>query len=195
MDTLQLIVFELLKLFSGLYILLVALRFILQIVRADFYNPMSQFIVKATNPLLLPLRKIIPGLFGIDLASLVLIVILQLIAIQLLAFVLGAGMLPLVVLVGCLVYKLIFLFFNIYFFSLIIVAILSWIAPQTHNPVVSILHSITEPALKPIRQLIPPMGGLDFSVMIAGIILWILMTVVNNMNVFKNLKAMLGSLM
>ena len=167
MDKLSQIAYLLVEFFSYAYILIVVLRFLLQLVRADFYNPLSQFIVRATNPILLPLRKVIPGFLGIDVASVVLALALQMIAFQLLGFITGQGTYPIVSLIIASFYKLIILVLNIYFFSFIIMVVISWIAPHNHNPVISLISSITEPVLSPIRRVIPSMGGLDFSVMIA----------------------------
>lgn len=167
MDKLTQIALLLIQFISFLYILIVVLRFLLQLVRADFYNPLSQFIVKATNPLLLPLRKVIPGFFGIDFASIILAIALQMLALQLMASVAGQGLLPFGSLLIFTLMKLVELVLNIYFFSFIIMVIISWIAPHSHNPALSIIISLTEPVLRPIRKVIPPMGGLDFSIMIA----------------------------
>jgi YggT family protein len=173
MDKLSQIAHLLVEFFFYAYILIVMLRFLLQLVRADFYNPLSQFIVKATNPILIPLRKIIPGFFGIDFASLILAIVLQMLAFQLLGFIQGHGVYPIVGLLISSVLKLIVLVLNIYFFSFIIMVVISWIAPHTHNPIIALISSLTEPVLRPIRNVIPSMGGLDFSVMIAmlGIII------------------------
>lgn len=152
----------------GLYILIVMLRFMLQLVRADFYNPFSQFVVKATNPPLKPLRRLIPGWGGIDVASLVLVFLLQLIAILFLGMLYGgfdAG----ISIPGLFVYtiaKLVSLVLYIYFFSLIVIAVLSWVSTGGYNPVVGLLVSITEPLLRPVRRLMPNTGVFDFSVMI-----------------------------
>jgi YggT family protein len=87
MDKLSQVGALMVQFFFYAYILIVVLRFLLQVVRADFYNPLSQFIVSATNPVLIPLRKVVPSLFGIDIASIALAIILQMIALQLLFFV------------------------------------------------------------------------------------------------------------
>lgn len=156
------------------YILIVVLRFLLQTVRADFYNPLSQFIVKATNPILLPLRKVIPGLFGIDLSSVVLAFALQVLAFQTLGFIKDHGLYPINILLFYSLKELLELVLNIYFFSFLIMIVVSWIAPHTHNPAISIINSITDPVLRPIRRIIPPMGGLDFSVMVVMLGIYIL---------------------
>lgn len=146
----------------GLYATLVVLRFLLQLMRADFYNPVSQFIVKATAPLLNPLRRVIPGLAGIDLASVVLMWLLQSLELALVIIVSGMGA-NLVATLAWAVPELIDLAINIFLFSILIQVILSWINPGTYNPALSLIHSLTEPLLRPARKLIPPISGLDFS--------------------------------
>ncbi|WP_299729505.1 YggT family protein [uncultured Endozoicomonas sp.] len=158
---------------GGLYIMAVLVRFLLQLVRADFYNPISQAIVKATSPLLTPIRKVIPGYAGIDFASLVLALVLQII----LYYVLFAlsGFSPAQVPVGAVLFKSVIQicieFLNIYMFSLIIIAIASWVAAGSYNPGLMLLHQITEPLSSRIRKVIPPMGGLDFSLMVLVIVI------------------------
>lgn len=174
MDKLTQIAHLLVSFAFSMYILIVVLRFLLQTVRADFYNPLSQFIVKATNPVLLPLRRIIPGLFGIDLSSILLAIVLQMASVQLLGFLLGDSWYPPLPLLFFTLKELAELVLNIYFFSFLIMVVVSWIAPQSHNPAISIIHSITEPVLRPIRRILPPMGGLDFSVMAAMLGIYIL---------------------
>ena len=148
----------------GLYAVIVMLRFLLQLVRADFYNPLSQFIVKATTPVLNPLRRIIPGVGGRDIASLVLVWLVLSIEVLLVFLISGQG---LQILASALlaVPKLVELTINIFLFSILIQVILSWVTPGAHNPAVSVIHSLTEPLLAPARRWIPPMGGLDLSPM------------------------------
>ncbi|ODS24571.1 hypothetical protein AB835_03035 [Candidatus Endobugula sertula] len=174
MDKLVQIMHLLITFASSIYITIVVVRFILQWVRADFYNPLSQFIVKATNPLLLPLRKVVPGFLGIDFASLVLAWLLQIATIGLLSIISGHGIPPLWAVLVYSIRELLLLVLNIYLLSFIVLVIISWIAPHNHNPAISLIVSITEPVLAPIRRIIPPMGGLDFSIMIALLIIYIL---------------------
>lgn len=146
-----------------LYLTIIMLRFLFQVVRADFYNPLSQFIVRATNPLLLPLRKIIPGVGGLDLAALVLALLFHFIVIELLAL---AGFSTLVSPVNALVWALIgtvSLVLNIFFVALLVMIIASWIAPMSSHPVLMLIHQLVEPAMAPFRKIIPPMGGLDIT--------------------------------
>lgn len=153
----------------GLYLLIVVLRFLLQLVRADFYNPISQFIVKATNPLLIPLRKAIPGWGGIDIASLVLAVIIQGIAIVLILLL--NGIQPPVETIAWAAIGLISLILKIFFWGLLITVIASWIAPNSYNPALILINQILEPAIKPIRKIMPDMGGIDLSPIIAFLLI------------------------
>lgn len=146
-----------------LYMLAMLLRFLLQLVRADFYNPISQFLVKATNPLVLPLRRVVPGFGGLDIASLLLTIVLQLLGIVLVLVLLGVGMPPVMLLLLWSALGVVGLLVNIYFFALLATIILSWVAPGSQNPAVFLLHQITEPVMAPFRKMLPPMGGLDLS--------------------------------
>lgn len=145
-----------------LYLLIVMLRFLLQIVRADFYNPVSQFIVKATAPVLKPFRSIIPGYGGIDLSSLVVAWLIKTIELVLIIAISGKGLMLLYPLLQA-IPELIELTINIFLFSVLIVVILSWVSPGGYNPAISLLHSLTEPVMRPARKIIPAMGGLDLS--------------------------------
>lgn len=155
---------------GSLYLLIVLLRFILQLVRADFYNPLSQFIVKATQPLVTPLRRIIPGFAGLDLASLILAIVVQLVlmivTLTLMGYNVGGFILQLLVwsLIG-----VTSLFLKVFFFALIISVILSWVAPGSYNPGAQLVNQICEPLLAPFRKLLPNLGGLDISPIFAFI--------------------------
>ncbi|MEY3017432.1 MAG: hypothetical protein RL336_567 [Pseudomonadota bacterium] len=152
-----------------LYLFVVVARFLLQIARADFYNPISQFIVKATNPLLLPIRKVVPGLGGLDLASIVLGIVLQVVAMSILLLLQGyslynPAMLALWGLIG-----LVSMAINFYYFALLASIILSWIAPGSYHPAVLLLSQLVAPVMRPIQAIIPSMGGLDISPIFAFI--------------------------
>lgn len=172
---------------GSLYLLVVLLRFILQLVRADFYNPLSQFIVRATQPLLKPLRKVIPGLAGLDLSSLVLAILVQLLLMALTLMLMGHGLdNPLQLLIWSII-GVTALFLKVFFFALIISVILSWVAQGSHNPAVELINQICEPLLVPIRRVLPSMGGLDFSPIVAFLILNLI-----DMLVIRNLAVMTG---
>ncbi len=157
-----------------LYVLLVLLRFLLQYLRADFYNPVSQFVVRATTPPLKPLRKIIPGLGGQEIASLVL-ALLVLLAKYLLIRTLGMGAIDIanvlapigavgpggLLIIACA--EVLASFINIFLFAIIIQVILSWVSPGNYNPAVALIHTVAQPVMRPIQKFIPPLGGLDLS--------------------------------
>lgn len=174
---------------GSLYLLIVLLRFILQLVRADFYNPVSQFIVRATHPLVKPLRQIIPSIAGLDLASLVLAIVVQLVLMALTLMLMGYGLGdPLQLLVWSIV-GVTALFLKVFFFALIISVILSWVAQGSHNPTAMLINQICEPLLAPIRRMLPSMGGLDLSPIVAFLLLNLI-----DMLVIRNLAVMTGML-
>lgn len=167
---------------GSLYLLIMLLRFVLQLVRADFYNPLSQFIVRATQPLLKPVRRIIPSLFGLDMSSLLLATVIQMIIMALtLLLAYGTTGNPLQLLVWAII-GVTALFLKIFFFAMIISVILSWVAPQSHNPGAELVNQICEPALAPFRRIVPNLGGLDISPILAFMVLKLLdMLVINNL--------------
>lgn len=157
----------------GLYILVVLLRFLLHWMRADFYNPISQFIVTATNPPLRFLRRFIPDLAGIDLASVVLMLVLSMVKTWLMFSMVGQA----ATFQGLLVYavgELLQLTVYVFIFTILIRVVLSWVAPhQGYNPALRVLHDLTEPLMAPARRLIPPIGGLDISPIVVFIFLYL----------------------
>jgi len=152
----------------GLYILTVMLRFLLAAVRADFYNPISQFLVKVTNPPLLPMRKLLPSVGKIDTSSLVLMLGLQMLSFTLIGLLRG-GQLSIVALLVLSLAELISLLLNVFLFAILIQVVVSWINPGTYNPAISLLYSLTEPVLRPCRRLLPAMSGIDLSPLLAMI--------------------------
>ena len=161
-----------------LYVLLVMLRFIFQLLRADFYNPVSQFVVRATTPPLKPLRKIIPGMAGQDMAALVLCLLILLLKYTIIRS-MGAGVIDIANVLaplgsasigGLIVIALadmLATFINVFLFAIIIQVILSWVNPGAYNPVIGLVNSISRPALRPVQRFIPPLGGLDLSPLFA----------------------------
>jgi YggT family protein len=172
---------------SQLYVGAFVLRFLLQATRADFYNPFSQFIVRVTQPLLKPLRRIMPGWRGIDFAALLLIVVLQAIAVVVWLLIRGAPLVPEGIAILTLV-KLIDLVLNIYFLALIIHAILSWVV-QGYHPVMAVLSDLTAPILNPIRRILPTAGGIDFSPMVAILLIMFIRILLGD--IFPSLRGLL----
>lgn len=146
----------------GLYMGAVMLRFLLAVVRADFYNPVSQFLVKVTNPLLRPLRRVIPSLGGVDVASLVLLLVLQVLELVVVGLITGFSFqIPGLLVLS--VAELLALLFQIYFFTILIQIVLSWVSPGGYNPAVALLYSLNEPVLGRARRILPPIHGFDLS--------------------------------
>lgn len=157
------------------YIMIVIARFLLQMVRADFYNPVSQGIVKLTSPLLNPLRRVIPGVGGLDIASLVLVAVLVVIKLALLFMLQGAdpsqfASLQFLILVLRSLANTLTLFF---LYAIFLMVIMSWVTQGSYNPLYDILQQITEPLLGPARRILPEMGGLDLSPLIVGIVIMV----------------------
>ena len=154
----------------GFYVLVVVLRFLLQVLRADFYNPLSQFVVKLTTPVLRPLRRVIPGMWGLDVASILLAWVLTAIELGLLAAILGGGV-SLLAPFAWAVPELLSLVLNVFLFAVIAQALLSWVNPDPYSPASVVLRDLTRPVLQPLRRLIPPMGGFDLTPMAAAVAL------------------------
>ena len=173
----QAIIF-LVKLFFDIYILALILRYLLTIVRVDSLNPLSTLIMKVTNPLLKPLRRTIPGYFGIDWASIISLFLVQAIEIILVALIITGGIPAFSGLTMLTIAYLLRTILYIYLFIIIVQVIISWINPNAYNPITTIMYQISEPILKPIRQFIPSSGGLDFSPLVALIIINLLMILI-----------------
>ena len=158
----------------GLYILIVLLRFLFHLTRANYYNPISQFIVKASNPPLSRLRRVIPELWGIDFAAVVLLIVLESVRISVAALLIGrspqlAGVLVLSIA------ELLKLAVYVMVFSIFIRALLSWISMGRSHPMLQLLYSFTEPLMAPARRILPAMGGLDLSPIIVFIVLMLIL--------------------
>ncbi|RVU83602.1 YggT family protein [Leucothrix sargassi] len=169
-------VFLVQTLFS-LYTSAIIIRFLLGYARADFYNPLSQFIVKITNPVLVPARRFVPSVGKLDTSAVLVAYILIFIKSLLLSNMLGAnlGIAGLLVMsVGDLISSVIW----IYIIALIIMAVISWIGSASGNPVVPLIQSLTSPLVTPARRVIPPVGMMDFSPMVVMLGLYILLIIV-----------------
>lgn len=154
-----------------LYIITFVLRFILQWVRADFRNPITQFFARITNPLVLPVRRLIPSIGGVDAATIVIILLLELLATIVLINLTCLGEPYFIQVIGLMLLRVAYLLLRTYLFVIFIYVLMSWISPGTFNPATSLLSSIAEPVLKPFRKVIPPIGGFDLSALFALIII------------------------
>ncbi len=174
MSTSAEIAIYILRTLGSLYVMLVLLRFLFQMVRADFYNPISQFVAKATNPLLMPLRKVIPGFFGVDLAALVLALVIQWGIIQLILVIGGRGFINPMYTLSWSAISLLSTVLTIYFWCLIISIVVSWVAPFSQNPAILLVRQLVAPVMAPFQKLIPPLGGIDITPIFAFMVLHIL---------------------
>ncbi len=165
----------------SVYLIAMLLRFLLQLVRADFYNPISQFLAKVTNPPVIPLRKVIPGLGSIDFASLLLAILLQMVGIVVLLLINGLMLPNIFLLLVWSVLGVVGLLVNIYFFALLAMIILSWVAAGSRHPAIYLLYQITEPVMVPFRKALPAMGGMDFSPILVFILINIIQIALRHM--------------
>ncbi|MGL5147569.1 MAG: YggT family protein [Plesiomonas shigelloides] len=152
-----------------LYLMVVILRIWLQLVRADFYNPFSQFIVKATHPILAPMRRVLPPMGKLDTAGVVLALLVVICKMLVLSLITGSSVNFGIILA----FSVVAVLKNagvLFFWMLLIRAILSWFN-QGYNPFIMVMTQLTEPVLAPVRRVIPPMGGLDLSVLVVFIAL------------------------
>ncbi|MDD3609491.1 MAG: YggT family protein [Halothiobacillaceae bacterium] len=145
-----------------LYLFIVLLRYVLQLFRASFFNPVSQLVVRATDPLLRPLRRLLPAMGRHDIAALVLAFVLNLLMWLIIAAIQGVS--PSV---GALLVKsvasLLTQAIDLFFWAVLIRAILSWVASGNRNPAVALIEEITDPLLAPVQKILPPLGGIDLS--------------------------------
>ncbi|MGD9787822.1 MAG: YggT family protein [Sulfuricellaceae bacterium] len=158
----------------NLFAIALLLRFLLQWLRASFRNPFSQFLVALTNFLVLPLRKVIPGLGGLDWASLFAAWLVELVMLLLVLLVggfplavAGFGVFPGIALWA--VVKLVSLGVYVFMGAVLIQALLSWVNP--YSPIAPLLYALSEPLLRPVRKMLPPVGGVDLSPLVVLLVL------------------------
>lgn len=156
----------------GLYVYTLVARFLLQATRADFYNPLAQFVWKVTNPLIRPVQRAVPRWRSWDLATLAVAWALLVLNLAIDFALLDLRLSPSLVLLGLL--KLGVMFINFFTFAILIQAVMSWFGAAMHSPAASLLFSLTEPLLRPVRRVLPPLGGLDLSPLVVIIGLQVL---------------------
>lgn len=150
---------------GALLLLMVVMRGVLHTSRVNFYNPISQLIVRLTNPLLAPFRNFLPAAGRVDWAVVVLAVLVQSLILLAITVIAGDGWatpgLPILLVWG--VIGVLGLLINLYFFILIAMIIISWVAPGSRHPAIELIWQVSEPVMAPVRSLLPNMGGIDFS--------------------------------
>ena len=155
---------------TDLYVTAILLRLLLQWVGADFYNPLSQFLVKVTNPVLVPARRLIPSIGKLDTASVVVMLLLELLQLVVISL-LSQTDFGFQFLLLFAVRKLLIALLLTYLVLIIARVIISWIANQSRHPLIPLIYQLTEPVLRPINKLLPKMGGVDLSPLFALIAL------------------------
>ena len=163
---------------GGLYLLAIMLRFLLQLSRADFYNPLTQAIVPITDPGVRLFRRFIPGFRGMDFAALVFAFVVQIAATCLLISFSGFELPGFGLIITWSAIGLLSLVLNIYFWAIIISIIASFIAPFSAHPALTLIRELTEPVMAPFRRLLPSMGGLDFSPIFVFLTIRIIQTLI-----------------
>jgi YggT family protein len=173
----QISVFLIEAVFS-LYIAAVVIRLLLGFARANFHNPLSQFLVTITNPVLVPMRRFIPSVAAVDTSAVVLAFVLTAIKLGLIKVLVSGGLhFPslLIQAVGELLITIIW----IYIVALIIQAVISWVGNAQHNPIIPLINSLTSPIVRPLRKVIPLIGMMDLSPLVAILGLNVLLMIVS----------------
>lgn len=162
---------------AQLYLFVLLLRLWLPWLGGDFRNPIAQAILKLTSPLVVPVRRIVPPIGKLDTATVLVAFVIQYLTIFVLLLIMGrtAGIVPIAV---TSIVNLILLSLRLFIFAIIVRVVLSWIAPQSYNPALAIINTLTDGILRPVRRFIPPLGGLDLSPLFAIIALSALTIVV-----------------
>ena len=155
------------------------LRLLLQLVRADFRNPLAQAVVKLTNPVVLPLRRVLPPLGRVDTASLLAVIAAQAIGVVLAQLTLGFGIPPAVPLIARTVIELLHQTAAFFLFAIFIWAVLSWVVPDGYSPAGRLLGDLVEPLMRPARRITPRLEGLDLSPLVVCALLLVLMKLID----------------
>lgn len=160
----------LIEVLFGLLVGLFVLRVLLQVVRANFYNPICQFFYKATNPVLMPLRRVLPPVGPVDTAGVTVAFLLVALKVWLLTALLGFP-LPLLATLVLAFAGLIDFLLTLLFWLIIVRIVISFLATDSYHPAFPLLMQLTEPLLRPLRRLIPPVGPFDLSPLIATLLI------------------------
>ncbi len=152
---------------GGLYLMAILLRFLLQVAKADFYNPISQAVVRITDPLVRVFRNFIPGYKGIDFSTLILALLVEAVAICVLILLYGGSLPSPGFIVTWAFVGVLYFMINIYYYAIIASIIMSFVmlfsGSTNPHPILRLIWQLTEPVMAPVRKVVPPMGGLDFS--------------------------------
>lgn len=163
----------------GFFVWAFLVRLLFQVMRTDFRNPFAQAIVKLTNPVIRPLRRVLPAIGRVDTASVVALVVIQAADIALVRAVVGYGMPDGALLLVETLLELVRQTLQFFLVAVIIWAVLSWVAPDGYNPAARLLSDLVTPVLRPVRRILPRLEGLDLSPMVACALLLLLLKVID----------------
>ena len=161
--------------FFSLLFFVFLLRFLMQVTGAGFRNPLAQAVLQATNWLIMPLRKVLPPIRRIDTASVVAIFLVALAQVAAERFVRGGALPDAFSWISVALLEILIRVLWLYFWAILVYALVSMIAPGAYSPVNLLLQSLCEPILKPIRSVVPALGGLDLSPLIAGVVIQVIL--------------------
>lgn len=157
-----------------IYLYALILRFVMQLVRADFRNQFAHFVVVVTNPVIMPLRRILPPIGKVDTASVLAILIVTAAKLAILSLIGGSRVLDPFAFSIALLFDLVMTFIKFFTGAILVYALLSWVVPAGYNPVMALLESVCAPVLRPFRRLIPPIANVDLSALWALLALGVL---------------------
>jgi YggT family protein len=158
-----------------LYLYVLVLRFVMQLTRADFRNQIANFVVVVTNPVIVPLRRVLPPIGKIDTASVLAIILVAAANIAMQSLIAGRGVLDPYLFAWLLLFTLVRTFLMFFLGAIIVYAILSFVVPAGYNPVMALLGTVVEPVLRPFRRIIPPIANIDLSPLWATLIIGVLL--------------------
>lgn len=181
MDALNEIAGYLVETAASLYLILIILRGMLQTARADFYNPISQFVVRATSGPLTLLHRFIPNMRTIDPALWLLALLIQAVAISATLLLAGFALPNVLLLLAWSAIGVVGLLVNAYLIAMVIMIVVSWVAPGSRHPAIVLTYQVTEPVMAPVRRMLPNMGGLDFSPILVFIVINIVQIALRHM--------------
>ena len=169
---------------AGLYLFFVILRFLLQVARADFYNPISQSVFKVTDPMVQIFRSFIPGYKGIDFSSLTLAFFVECIAIVGLIILYGGNIPSIGFVITWGFLGVLNFIVTFYYYALIASIVMSFVMMFSGNtsphPILQLIWQITEPIMSPVRKIIPPMGTIDFSPIFIFLLIGLIRDIIYN---------------
>jgi YggT family protein len=169
-----------------IYLYTLILRFVMQLVRADFRNQLAHFVTAVTNPLIMPLRRVLPPVGKVDTASVLSIIIVTAVRIAILSLITGHAVLNPFAFSMALLFELVITFIRFFIGAILVYALLTWVVPPGYNPAMALLASVCEPVLRPFRRLIPPIANFDLSALWALLALGVAQILVLQVFAFTN---------